>query len=189
MTLTIEADVEDSGWGPLSELPGHPMMWILILSEMAVFGLMFGGFAVARLVHPAVFAAGEARLDVGLAGANTLVLVTSGWFAARACHAASAAGRRLFLLGAIGLGLAFIALKLVEYAGEIAGGASLDSDPFSTLYFLLTGFHLLHVVLGAGILAAVGWRAERKAIEIGTSFWHMVDLVWLVMYPLIYLVR
>lgn len=189
MSAVIDAESDDSDWGPLSELPGHPMMWILILSEMAAFGLMFGGFAVARLANRAVFAAGQARLDVGLAGINTLVLVTSGWLAARACHADRAMHRRVFLLGALGLGLTFIALKLVEYAAEIDAGASLDSDTFSTLYFLLTGFHLLHVVLGGGILALVAVRAERQAIAIGTSFWHMVDLIWLVMYPLIYLVR
>jgi nitric oxide reductase NorE protein len=185
---TIDMERDDD-WGPLSGLHGHPMMWVLILSEMAAFGLMFGGFSVAHVLNRAVFAEGQARLDPVLAGINTLVLVTSGWLAARASLPAAAVQRRVLLLGALSLGLVFVVLKLVEYAAEIDAGAGIDSDVFSTLYFLLTGFHLLHVVLGAVILVIVAWSADRHAIEIGTSFWHMVDLIWLVMYPLVYLVR
>jgi nitric oxide reductase NorE protein len=189
MTTMISAEYGDDDWGPLSELSGHPMMWVLIFSEMVAFGLMLVGFSVARLLNHTTFAAGQARLDPLLGGANTLVLVTSGWLAARAALTARRPHRRLLLLGALSLGLVFVALKLVEYAEVIEAGAGLDTDPFSTLYFLITGFHLLHVVLGVVILAVVAWRAQRDAVEIGTSFWHMIDLVWLVMYPIIYIVR
>lgn len=189
MTTIASAEPDDDGWGPLSELSGHPMMWILIFSEMVAFGLMLIGFAVARPLNAAVFAAGQARLDPLLGGINTLVLVTSGWLAARAGLAATHRRRRLMLLGAMSLGLVFVAVKLVEYSIAIDAGASIDSDTFSTLYFLLTGFHLLHVVLGIAILAIVAWHARPDEVEIGTSFWHMIDLIWLVMYPIIYLVR
>lgn len=188
-TTLINTEHSDGDWGALSELPGHPMMWILIFSEMAAFGFMLVGFNVVRLLNQAVFAAGQARLDPLLGGVNTLVLVTSGWFAARAASTARRPHRRLLLLGALGLGLVFVAVKLVEYAIAIDAGAGLDTDPFSTLYFLITGFHLLHVVLGAVILAIVAWHAQRDAVEIGTSFWHMIDLIWLVMYPIIYIIR
>ena len=187
-----EFEKQDSGWGILTELPGDPMIWVLIFSELAVFGLLLGAFAVARAVNPFVFAAGQGLLDPGLAAMNTLVLVTSGWAAARGALAARE-GRpgacRRWLLIAIGLGGGFVAIKFLEYANEIAAGAGLETSTFFTLYFLLTGFHLLHVVLGMVILAVVLRGAAPAAVETGTSFWHMVDLIWVMMFPIIYLVR
>jgi nitric oxide reductase NorE protein len=187
-----ELEEQDSGWGILSELPGDPMIWVLIFSELAVFGLLLGAFAVARAVNPSVFLAGQELLDPPLAAVNTLVLVTSGWAAARGAlaarqHAVSAC--RLWLTLAIGLGGSFVAIKLVEYASEVAAGAGLETSTFFTLYFLLTGFHLLHVVLGMVMLALVLRGAKSVAVETVTSFWHMVDLVWVAMFPIIYLVH
>jgi nitric oxide reductase NorE protein len=182
----------ESGWGMLAERPGEPMMWVLIFSELAVFGLLLGAFAVARAVNPSVFASGQALLDPGLAGLNTVVLVTSGWAAARAALAARDRRRsacRSWLAIAIVLGGAFVAIKLLEYGREVGAGADLETSTFFTLYFLLTGFHLLHVVLGMVILAVVLSGAAPVAVETGTSFWHMVDLVWVLMFPIIYLVR
>jgi nitric oxide reductase NorE protein len=187
-----DIETEESGWGLLAELPGDPMIWVLIFSELAVFGLLLGSFAVARAINPPVFASGQAMLNPALAALNTVVLVTSGWAAARGAAAARAdAARdcRRWLLLAIGLGGAFVAIKLLEYAGEIAAGAGLETSTFFTLYFLLTGFHLLHVVLGMVILAVVWRGAEARAVETGTSFWHMVDLIWVVMFPIVYLVH
>lgn len=187
-----EHEAQEGGWGILAELPGEPMIWVLIFSELAVFGLLLGAFVVARAVNPSVFVSGQAVLDAGLAGVNTVVLVTSGWAAARGAVAARngvAPACRRWLALAIGLGCAFVAIKLLEYANEIATGVGLETSAFFTLYFLLTGFHLLHVVLGMVILAVVLRGADVGAVETGTSFWHMVDLVWVVMFPIIYLVR
>jgi nitric oxide reductase NorE protein len=183
---------QETGWGILEDLPGDPMIWVLIFSELAAFGLFLGAFVVARVVQPALFASGQAVLDSGLAGMNTVVLVTSGWAAAHGAQAARKGARtvaRLWLSGAMTLGALFIAIKLTEYAGEIGSGVGLETSPFFTLYFLLTGFHLLHVVLGIVILGIVCRRAEASGVETGTAFWHMVDLVWIVMFPIVYLVR
>jgi nitric oxide reductase NorE protein len=185
-----DCEVQDSSL--LAELPGDTMIWVLIFSELAVFGLLLGAFAVARAIDPVVFASGQAVLDPGLAALNTLILMTSGWAAARGAAAARvrvAAACRRWLALAIALGGAFVAIKILEYAGEIATGAGLETSTFFTLYFLLTGFHLLHVVLGMVILAVVLHSAEPAVVETGTSFWHMVDLVWVLMFPIIYLVR
>jgi nitric oxide reductase NorE protein len=155
-------------------------------------GLFLGAFSVACAIHPAVFAAGQAILDSNLAGLNTVVLVSSGWAAARATKAARAGQRqvaRSWIVGAIALGCLFIAIKLVEYAEEIGRGVGLETSPFFMLYFLLTGFHLLHVGLGIVILAVICRRAEVSGVETGTAFWHMVDLVWIVMFPILYLVK
>lgn len=188
----VDCELEQESWGVFDGLPGDPMMWVLIGSEFVAFGLLLGAFAVAHAVHPASFASGQAVLDARLAGLNTIVLVTSGWAAARGAAAARAARPRFarrFLLLAMALGASFIAIKLTEYRGEIAAGAVLDSSSFFTLYFLLTGFHLLHVALGIVIIAVVCRRVQPVHVETATAFWHMVDLVWVVMFPMLYLVR
>ena len=187
-----ECEQHGTGWGILEDLPGDPMIWVLIFSELVTFGLFLGAFVVARAIHPAIFAAGQAELDASLAGLNTIVLVTSGWAAARATRFARASEKRTsrrWLLIAMVLGGFFVAIKLAEYSGEIGRGIDLETSTFFTLYFLLTGFHLLHVGLGIVILAVVCGRAERVGVETGAAFWHMVDLVWIVMFPIVYLVR
>lgn len=187
-----DCEQQETGWGILEDLPGDPMIWVLIFSELVAFGLFLGAFVIARAIHPAIFAAGQATLDAHLAGINTVVLVTSGWAAARGTAAARGRDKRTargWLFGAMVLGALFIAIKLFEYAGEIALGNGLETSPFFTLYFLLTGFHLLHVGLGIVILAVVSRGANVAGVETGAAFWHMVDLLWIVMFPIIYLVQ
>ncbi|MBP2301010.1 cytochrome c oxidase subunit 3 [Azospirillum picis] len=181
--------------GPPAALPGNLMIWILIVSELAAFGAAFLGFSVARAFDPAGFAAGQAGLDGTLGAVNTMVLVTSGYLAARAV----AAGRRgapsqarLALAAAALLAAVFLAVKAVEYAHLIGAGLTIDSGGFHTLYFLLTGFHALHVAAGMVILPLVGFSGRETLVdnlETGAAFWHMVDLVWVLLYPLVYLIR
>jgi nitric oxide reductase NorE protein len=188
---TETSDTSDD-WAVLDSLPGHPMMWVLIFSELVAFGALLGGFSVARVVNRAVFDSGQAQLGPMLAGINTFVLVLSGWFAARGSAAANAGvakTARAWLVGATALGGLFIALKIVEYAQDFARGLGVDTSTFFTLYFLLTGFHLLHVGLGMAILIVVAWQARATDVETGAAFWHMVDLIWLLMFPIIYLAR
>ncbi|PWC31270.1 cytochrome c oxidase subunit 3 family protein [Azospirillum sp. TSO35-2] len=179
----------------LDALPGNLMMWILIFSEMAVFGAAFVGLAIARALDPVTFAAGQAHLNGTLGAVNTMVLVTSGYLAARGV----AAGRRgavrqarWTMVAAAGIGSIFLAVKATEYAATLGAGLTIDSNSFFALYFLLTGFHALHVVLGIVILLLVS-RSGRDTLvenlETGAAFWHMVDLVWVILYPLIYLIR
>lgn len=179
-------------WASFAALPGNPLVWVLILSEFAVFGAFFGGFSVARALDPATFLAGQQSLNPWAGGANTLVLLTSGWFAARGAAAARdrrVSASRRWLLAAMALGAVFIAVKLLEYAGSAAAGHGLTSDGFFTLYFLITGFHLLHVVAGAAALGLVAlWNSETN-VETVASFWHMVDIVWLILFPLVYLLK
>lgn len=186
------ADTEASG---LAALPGNLMMWILIFSELAVFGVAFLGFSVARVMDPAIFAAGQAHLSGTLAALNTMVLVTSGYLAARGVAAgrrgAVTQARRAMVMAAA-VGSVFLAVKAVEYSATLGAGLTIDSDAFFTLYFLLTGFHALHVVLGIVILLLVGCSGPDTLVEnleTGAAFWHMVDLVWVILYPLVYLIR
>lgn len=175
----------------LGQLPGELMMWVLILSEIAVFGSGLLALLATRLTDPAGFAEAQSHLHRTGAAANTLVLVTSGWLAALATHAAEAGQtRRLrrLLLPAIGLGAVFLVLKGSEYADLFAKGIGTETHAFYTFSFLLTGFHAAHVLAGMVLLAVVGWLATPRAVETGAAFWHMVDLVWVLLFPVIYLI-
>jgi nitric oxide reductase NorE protein len=182
----------DEDWGILSQLPGNPMMWLLIWSELAVFGAAFIGFSVARLLDPETFLHSQETLNRLLGAINTMVLITSGYFAALAVNAQSrgkSAHARLWLLAAGLLGAVFLAVKVKEYGEKFAHGVGIETNNFYMLYFLLTGFHAMHVVLGMVILAVVAWKNSLENFETGAAFWHMVDLIWVTLFPLIYLMR
>lgn len=175
---------------PPGQLPGELLMWVLILSELAVFGAGLLAFLAVRLTDPDGFAEAQSHLHRTGAAANTLVLVTSGWLAAVATRAAYA-GRvrlvRLALVPAIALGAVFLVLKGAEYADLFALGIGTETHAFYTFSFLLTGFHAAHVLAGMILLALVGWLATPRAVETGAAFWHMVDLVWVLLFPVVYL--
>ena len=95
----------------------------------------------------------------------------------------------MLLLAASGLGCLFLAIKGIEYAGKFEHGIGIETSPFFTFYFLITGFHALHVVAGIVILAIVGAADSVRNMETGVAFWHMVDLVWVLLFPIIYLLR
>ncbi|TAN55092.1 MAG: cytochrome c oxidase subunit 3 family protein, partial [Rhodospirillales bacterium] len=116
---------DDTDWGALSALPGNPMIWILIISELVVFGAGLTGFMTMRILEPGIFAAGQATLDYWLGGLNTMFLITSGLCAALAVLARSAGTRfrvRLWLGGAGLLGAGFLAVKLIEWNGKLSQG-------------------------------------------------------------------
>lgn len=174
----------------LDDLPGELLIWVLIASELLVFAAGVTAMAATRLADPLAFAAGQAHLDGRLAALNTLVLVTSGLFAARAERAAARGDRRGarggLALAALG-GVVFLAVKLTEYAAHASVGIGIESSTFFTFYYLLTGFHAAHVLAGIVVLALVGWRAQAAAVQVGAAFWHMVDLIWVLILPPVYL--
>lgn len=170
--------------------PGDLMMWVLIASELLVFGAGLVAFLAVRIGDPAAFAAARAQLHPVWAGINTMLLVTSGWWAAlavRHCEAGNLRAMRRYLLGAGLLGLGFMAVKAHEYAGLDAAGVSMEGSAFFTFYYLLTGFHAAHVAAGIVILALIARWPEPRNAETGVAFWHMVDLVWVLLFPVLYL--
>lgn len=183
-------DFSQKDHAPHGALPGELLMWVLIISELAVFGAGLVAFLSVRLTDLQGFAEAQTHLHRTGAAANTLVLVTSGWLAALATRAAEAGQTRrlrLLLVPAIALGGVFLILKGSEYADLFAQGIGTEMHAFYTFSFLLTGFHAAHVLAGMVLLALVGWIATPRAVETGAAFWHMVDLVWVLLFPVIYL--
>lgn len=176
----------------LDELPGELMMWVLIVSELLIFGAALLAFLAIRVKSTDVFLAGQAELNATAGALNTAVLLTSGMLAARALAVRRAGERksaRVCLLGAGLLGLVFLLIKSFEYHAEFEKGFGIETNPFFTFYFLITGFHAMHVVAGMVILAVVArWDSVRN-MEAGVAFWHMVDLVWVLLFPIIYLLK
>ncbi len=176
-----------TAWG---DLPGELMMWVLIVSELLVFGAGLIAFLGVRLSDPAGFAAAQDHLFRAGAALNTVVLVSSGLLAAQALRWREAGARRAArtaLVLAAALGMVFLVIKGAEYAAKAAAGIGWETHPFFTFYYLLTGFHAAHVVAGVVLLLLVAVRDHPRNIETGAMFWHMVDLVWVLLYPVIYL--
>ncbi|MAT64649.1 MAG: cytochrome-c oxidase [Gammaproteobacteria bacterium] len=177
--------------------PGDLAIWIFILAELAVFAIFFAAYAFARMGELELFVTYQQTLDTNLALINTLALITSSYFVVRAVgriRADDARGCIRWLAGALALGGLFLGVKSIEYAHLFGEGVRLSTNTFYTFYLSLTFFHFLHVVMGMVILAAVAvkaaqghyGRAEYTGVETGASYWHMVDLVWLILFPLVY---
>jgi nitric oxide reductase NorE protein len=181
-------------------LPGDGVVWLLVLAELLTFGLLFVSFAMARWREPALFAQGQGALDLSTGAINTLLLIAASWCAAHAVHAfrrGQGSGGARWLWGALAGALGFLGVKSHEFSGKVAAGFDWADNSFTMLYTLLTGFHFLHVLVGALVFAILAWRArlgvygpERlNGPESGAVFWHMVDLLWMVLFALVYVIR
>ncbi len=181
-------------------LPGIEGVWVFVAADLTVFGLFFVSFVRDRGRDAALFEQARQTLDADIGGVNTLILLTSSWFVALAVQAAQAgAARRIprLLAWAAACGLAFAVLKVIEYAHELRAGTSMLTNDFYMYYFTLTGIHLLHVAAGTVILLILWSKARAGAygsgncagLESGATFWHMVDLLWVVIFPLLYLLK
>ena len=186
-------------------------MWVFLVTEVLFFGGLFTAYSIYRAWYPAAFAAASHELDVVLGTINTVVLITSSLTMALAVHAAETGERRLvmlFLLLTMVLGAAFLGIKGVEYHHKFVEhhvpGPDFMFEPehfrhaqiFFSLYFLMTGLHALHMVIGFGILSWMLWWTWRgtithdyaSPIEISGLYWHFVDIVWIFLFPLLYLI-
>lgn len=180
--------------------PGDLAIWVFILAELSVFGIFFASYAFTRMQHVALFNRYQQTLDTSAALINTIALLTSSYFVVRAVDAIKHNRARIcerWLWAAVAMALVFVFVKGHEYAHHIAAGVSLSSNTFYMFYLSLTFFHFMHVILGMVILVAVALKARRggysaqdhTGVETGASYWHMVDMVWLVLFPLVYVMR
>jgi len=177
-------------------LPGVVGVWVFIGADAAIFALLFLSYMQDRRKDPAAFEASSNTLNYNLGGLNTLILLTSSWLVALGVQTArrgELARTHRFLLGGVLTGCAFVVSKSIEYAEKFAVGITPVTDPFFTWYFTMTGLHLLHVVAGTGLLTYL-WIKARRTVNITTaecvaSYWHLVDLLWIMLFPLLYLVK
>lgn len=182
-------------------MPGGEVgVWVFIFADMTMFAYMFAMFLVYRGDDVDLYIESSEKLVVGFGVANTLVLLTSSLLVVLALHrfrAGSPAGAARLLAGAIACGVLFAVLKVFEYHHEIASGQGVATNSFFTFYFFLTGLHLMHLVIGVVVIAYL-YRLMRRpvlkewqtlAVEGGACYWHMVDFLWIVIFPLLYLVR
>lgn len=182
MTVAVASRTLD-GARPVPEGGMELLLWILVWSELVVFGALLGAFLLIAWLNPSAHTAFHLELDLPLAGFATATLLTSGFFAALA--ASGRALRRNLILAALG-GFAFCALKLTALSHEMPALAASENRLFE-LYLLTTGFHLAHVLFVAILLLVVAWRPAPRSVETVASVWHLVDLVWLLILPVIYL--
>jgi nitric oxide reductase NorE protein len=186
--------------GKRGRLPGVEGIWALIGADSVLFGIMFLSFMQDRLHNPEVVEASRQTLNISLGGLDTLILLTSSWTVALAIQALK---RDLvdrvprYLLAGMLTGLLFVVSKSFEYFQKITDGITPATNTFYMWYFTLTGIHLVHVLLGLGLLTYVWTRSRRGKYSSATrtvpecvaSFWHLVDLLWLVLFPLLYLMK
>ena len=177
----IGETVEDEADG------GELILWLLVWSELAAFGVLLGGFLVMSYLHNESFSLAKIHLDSRLASINTLVLIASGWLAAEAARADAERTRKIALLGAATLGFLFTAIKLLEYREELRFVGDATFNAFFELYFMITGFHLAHVVFLGLVMLLVARRPSRFNVVVVTTIWHVIDIVWLVIFPVVYL--
>ncbi|WP_298449042.1 cytochrome c oxidase subunit 3 [uncultured Marinobacter sp.] len=178
------------------QLPGDLAVWIFIFAELAVFGILFIGFAVARSLDPATFQAGRDILHPWIGLLNTAALITASYLVATAVHQfrEKRSGVHLRLWLAVAVSCIYTIGKMYEYVNLYSQGYNLGTDTFFMFYFFLTFFHFMHVILGQIILIILAVKvgngdydgSDMNGMESGASYWHMVDLVWLVLFPMIY---
>ena len=197
---------------PEEQTVGELGMWVFLVSEMLFFSVLFFGYLVTRLHHPLGFAAASRHTDVLLGSVNTAVLLTSSLTMALAGRSVSHGGKRgstALLAATAALGTVFLALKFLEYAHDARdhlvpwhdfsfapGDDIAGARQFFLLYFIMTGAHAVHLIVGISLVLIVmvgvarGRHGARSAgpVEITGLYWHLVDIVWIFLYPLLYLV-
>lgn len=180
-------------------LPGEVGIWMFIVGDMLVFGLFFGVFMVQRGDDLEEFRAGRETLHTAFGAVNTLLLLTGSILvvlAMRAVREGVPDRVRRLILGAMTTGVVFIVNKVIEYVDKFDADLTPSTNDFYTLFFAFTGIHLLHLLLGMAALTYMHTLAKRSHIrsrdvstmESCASYWHLVDLLWVVLFPLFYLV-
>ena len=187
-------------------------MWAFLVTEVMFFGGLFAAYTVYRYLYPHAFSEASHHLNYIIGAINTAVLIGSSMTMALAVRAAQLGQRRgqiVFLLLTIVLGSTFLGIKVFEYHEKFVhhlvpgrnfhfeGPYGREAQIFFSLYFAMTGMHALHMIIGIGMLATLtvlAWRGNFSSeyytpVELGGLYWHFVDIVWIYLFPLLYLIR
>lgn len=174
---------------------GRLAVWWVIASEIVIFGGLLGSYIMHRLAHDA-FAEQAAHTNTAIGAFNTFVLLTSSLFAVLGHKAAEEgdgrrAARMLYLTA--GGGLVFACVKAFEWTMEISKGYTITSSTFWSFYYTAAGLHALHVIAGVVIMLIVAQTAKRNLelhrVELIGLYWHFVDVVWIFLFPLLYIAK
>jgi nitric oxide reductase NorE protein len=195
MMATTAKDASAAG----RRIPGEPGIWVLLVGDSAVFALFFVTFMLERSKAPNEFDVARRTLHIGIGLTNTFVLLSSSLLIAIAVGAMRAGARSIAgkaVLASMACGVLFVGLKCYEYSSMLATGSGGGANDFYLYYYALTGIHLFHVCLGLAVLVALWTQTRRPELgptrmavfESGACFWHLVDMLWIVLFPLLYLV-
>jgi len=190
-------------------------MWIFLITEVMFFGGMFAAYTVYRRAYPEVFAVASSSLKAVLGAINTGVLLFSSFTMVMAVRAGQLGQRNmiiLFLILTLFFGGVFLGVKAIEWTEKfeehhIPGQAAFHLEGlapdqqghaqlFFSLYFAMTGLHALHMVVGVGLLSFLIWQAKKGTysttyftpVDVGGLYWHFVDIIWIFLFPLLYLI-
>ena len=181
-------------------LPGESGVWVFIIGNLFVFGLFFVVFMYDRSLDVPLYTQSQATLNQTYGAVNTFLMLSSSWLVVLAIQAArdnlaKVTSHLILLAGACGV--AFVVVKSFEYSEKISAGYFITSNDFYMYYYMLTGIHLMHVVIGLAVLTFL-WHTARTdsldengigTLESGASYWHLVDIVWIILFALLYLMR
>ncbi|MCU7835944.1 MAG: cytochrome c oxidase subunit 3 family protein [gamma proteobacterium symbiont of Taylorina sp.] len=181
-------------------LPGDLAIWFFIMAEMLVFGIFFITYVFVRSNNVELFNTYQLELHRVAGIINTIALITSSYFVAMGVYCIRQNNIQRtghMLLSALFMGAVFVAVKMWEYSHVFGAGIHLSTNTFYTFYISLTFFHFMHVMMGMVILGALYYflrqgkytADDHHGIETGASYWHMVDLLWIVLFPLVYIIR
>jgi nitric oxide reductase NorE protein len=201
--LEANVIVEKESISSERELPGDFAIWMFIFAELTVFAIFFFCYSWMHSHNLEMFRAGQEHLHPQAGLINTAALITSSYTVALSILFAKQ-GRRLLcqlsLIMSILIGLIYVFTKLWEYGQLFDRGFNLSTNNFYMFYFFTTGFHFMHVLLGMLVLAIMVFRINQKDalkselghlelgnLESAASYWHMIDLLWIILFPLVYI--
>ena len=179
-------------------VPGQPDMWVFVLFESLLFTGYLSVYLVGRIQNRELYLQSQTNLDLRYGVFNTIVLLLSSWAIARCVQESRDGAYRVALRDAfvtIGLGLAFLISKVLEWGTEIRLGNTFTSNEFFQHFFFLTAIHLIHLLIGfivMGVAVYQLWSPARRSqqlVETCATYWHTVDFLWVLIFALIYVVR
>ena len=198
--MSVEADVRYGDGATVPRVPGEPGVWALILGEMVVFAILFATYLFYRGREPGTFASAQRALSPAVGVVMTLLLLTASLLVVIGVRAVgngdTSTAPRAFLAAA-GLGAGFAGLKFFDYHERVVHGETSSTNHFFQYYFILTGIHLFHLVIGVGVLGVLARLSAKQPVsahqfafvEGAACYWHMVDMLWIVLFPLLYFLR
>ena len=179
-------------------MPGEPGMWFFIIGDLLIFGIYFLAYMIYRVQNAELFLHSQQYLNTNIGVINTIILLTSSWSLALGTEAVrqgkTTTGFRLLGI-TLAIGSLFPLLKLLEWIPKIGAGHTPGENLFFMYYYVMAGLHLCHVLLGLVIIGFMmrnlraSARPNIRFIETGAIYWHMVDLLWLFLFALFYLMR